>query len=421
MLTGIDVLVIDNMISKISTNSLNEIDDNNTKIIDSSGMTLMPGMIDAHTHFAISDKPSIMENSMTWEDLAVRSTVNAKNWLMNGITTVRDICGPVFGLQHAIDAGYVEGPRIYPSGACISQTAGHADFRDLGDRNPFLTGSEDSQLNRLGYYTLADGSDLVLAAVRQNLMQGAAQIKILASGGLGSLYDPSESEQYTPNEMKAAVAAASDYGTYMTAHVHTNEAIERAIDSGVMSLEHAQMINETNMQKVVEKGVFLVPQMSIFSPEVFDIPFFPEEKIESMKRVQNDSKDFVTLIQKYKPNIVYSVDAVGTPEEGEKILRHELFMSSSLFGNYETLRQATSGASELLAMSGLKNPYPDAKLGIIEECSHVDILLIDGNPLEDITLLGASEQLFYEGKAKPIETIKLIMKDGKIYKNTIDG
>ena len=161
---------------------------------------------------------------MTWEDIAIRSTVSAKDWFMNGFTTVRDVGGATFGLQRAIDAEYIEGPRIYPSGALVGPTAGHGDVRSLADRNPILTGFEDTNVNRLGMSIIADGRDLVLSAVRQNLMQGASQIKLMTSGGVGSIYDPSESEQYTLDEIKAAVEAASDYGTYVTGHLQTNEA-----------------------------------------------------------------------------------------------------------------------------------------------------------------------------------------------------
>ncbi|MGD1836358.1 MAG: amidohydrolase family protein [Nitrososphaeraceae archaeon] len=417
LLVGMDVLVTDNIISKIDKSL--KINSTNATIIDSTGMTLMPGMIDAHSHLSISDHIGHMENAMTWEDLAIRSTINAKNWLMNGITTVRDVGGPVFGLQRAIDSGYIEGPRIYPSGAFLTQTAGHGDLRDLSDRNPILTGHHDSQLERLGFYIIADGRDMVLTAARQNLMQGASQIKIMAAGGLLSQHDPIDSRQYTLDEMKAAVEAASDYGTYVTAHIFKPDAINRAIEAGLKSLEHAFMIDEPTMQSVVENDIIISAQMNIISPEFLNTPNLSPTSIQKIIQSQEKTKDFVPLVKKYNPKIVFGVDATGTPEDNEKLLQYELYYRSSLFGNFETLRQATSAAGEILAMSGLKNPYPDAKLGVIEEGAYADILLIDGNPLEDITLLGAFDKMIYEGAAEPAETIKLIMKDGKIFKNTI--
>ena len=420
LISETDVLIKGNLISSINP-VIEETNSTELIIIDSTDMTLMPGMIDAHSHLSVSDHLGNMENSMTWEDLAIRSTVNAKNWLMNGITTVRDTGGPVFGLQRAIDSGYIEGPRIYPSGAFISQTAGHGDFRGLGDRNPILTGDHDSQLGRLGFYIIADGRDMILSAVRQNLMQGASQIKIMAGGGLLSQHDPINSKQYTLDEMKAAVEAASDYGTYVTAHIFESDAIERAINAGLKSLEHATMIDEPTMQSVVKNDIFISSQMNVMSPEFLNMPDLSETSILKINKSLDKMKDFVPLIKKYKPKIVYAIDATGTPEDNEKLLQYELYYRSTLFGNFETLRQATSAAGELLAMSGLKNPYPEGKLGVIEEGAYADILLVDGNPLEDITLLGAFDKMIYEGTTEPAKTIKLIMKDGKIFKNTMNN
>ena len=413
-----DVLIKGNLISIINP-VIEETNSTELIIIDSTGMTLMPGMIDAHSHLGITDQFGKMENSMTWEDLAIRSVANAKNWLMNGITTVRDAGGPVFGLQRAIDSGYVEGPRIYPSGAFLTQTGGHGDFRDLSNRNPILTGAHDSQLERLGYYIIADGRDLVLTGARQNLMQGASQIKIMAGGGAASQHDPIDSNQYTLDEMKAAVEAASDYGTYVSAHIFKPDSMNRAIEAGVKVFDHAFLIDEQTIQNVVENNIFLVPQTNGMSSELQNLPFLTPKSAQKVKEAQDRMNDFVPLIKKYKPKIAYAIDATGTPEDNEKQLQYELYYRSTLFGNFETLRQATSAAGELLAMSGLKNPYPEGKLGVIEEGAYADILLVDGNPLEDITLLGAFDKMVYEGTTEPAKTIKLIMKDGKIFKNTM--
>ena len=204
--------------NKIQTISENNIPVNkNTAIIDGTGLTLMPGLIDIHSHLAIVKDVRDLENMML-DEIAIRSQITANDWLMDGYTTVRDVGGPVFGLKRVIDSGDVVGPRIFPSGAMISQTAGHGDWRAPNDPNPSLSGIIPTNLERMGFFSIADGVPNVLATTRQNLMQGATQIKIMAGGGGSSSYDPIDTCQYTFNEILGIVSATDDWNTYVTAH-----------------------------------------------------------------------------------------------------------------------------------------------------------------------------------------------------------
>ena len=244
-----EVLVAGNRIAQVS-NSPIAIGDN-TLLIDSKGRTLMPGMLDVHSHLAITTALADIHGNITPEENAIRATVIARDFLNDGFTTVRDAGGNTFGLKHSIDSGLIPGPRIYPSGAFLSQTSGHGDFRMPAEPHPH-TGHIDAG-HRLGMGVVADGKAEVYRAVRENLRKGATQIKMMGSGGAGSDFDPIDSLQFQPEEQIAAVAAAKDWGTYVTAHLLDDRAINRALDSGVMCVDHGLLIREATVKKLVIK------------------------------------------------------------------------------------------------------------------------------------------------------------------------
>ncbi len=211
--------------------------------IDAEGRWLIPGLIDAHVH------PSIPLGFLALRDadpnyIAYRSAVTAEQMLRRGFTTVRDMGGPSFGLKRAIDEGLILGPRIFPSGAMVSQTSGHGDFRSPGAGDA----SGRDVMEQRGYGAIADGGSAVLAAVRSQLRQGASQIKVAAGGGLSSSYDPLDSVQYRADELRAAVQAAEDFGTYVAVHAYTPTAIRRSIEAGVKSIEHAHHIDKPTIK-----------------------------------------------------------------------------------------------------------------------------------------------------------------------------
>ena len=220
-------------------------------LIDGGGRTLMPGLIDGHVHLMINADFGAIETNMDLTDLAYRVTRVAERFLMDGFTAVRDMGGPAFGLQRNIDSGLVIGPRVYPSGAFISQTSGHGDFRDRADAGLSAAIKGDvSNFQRLGIGTVADGVPAVLAATRLNLRNGATQIKIMAGGGGSSRFDPIDTTQYSVDETCAIVEATKDWGTYVAAHVFTDRAVNRLLDCGVKTLEHGFFLSEDTIKRI---------------------------------------------------------------------------------------------------------------------------------------------------------------------------
>lgn len=413
---GQDVLIEANLIKKIGK-SLKA--NKGAKLIDGGGRTLMPGLIESHGHLSIIDKLSNLKHHFTWVDIGNRMVPMAESWLMDGFTTVRDMGGPSMGLMRSINAGVIPGPRIYPSGAFLSQTSGHADIREKSDRHVTLAGVHDEHMARLGYVRVADGVDAVLTATRENLRNSATQIKIMAGGGNGSEFDPIDSKQYLPEEIEAAVRAAKDWDTYVAAHLFYPEQINRFIDAGGMSLEHAPAIDAKTMKKVVKMGVFLSMQMNGLSTELRDSPFNPPYARKGIIEIQKDSDKFVGLVKKYKPKMVFATDALGDIDTQTKQRRYEIYERARVFGNFETLKSATSVGGELALLTNRRNPYKEGKLGVVEKGAYADLLLVDGNPLKDISVIGAYSKWIEAPAPKTIETLRLIMKDGVIYKNTL--
>ena len=394
-------------------------------IIDGKGMTLMPGMIDCHVHLLLSGTPDAIpdKEGQRWDQIAAMGVVNAREYLMDGFTTVRDTGGMYDGIKKIIDRGLAPGPRIYCSGGAISQTSGHVDWRAVPDRNPGLTGKYDSNLLRLGMAHIVDGPAAMLGAVRQNLSQGASQIKLTTGGGISSALDPLHTVQSTREEIAAAVQAAGDWDTYVLVHAYTDPTVRRAIEAGVKCIDHGQMMTEETMKLLVERDIFLVPNMAAMSPEILEHPvygkgFFGQKTREFLE----GSKEFVKLVNKLQPKVAYGTDVVATEMISSRSFRdNNMYIHSESFGNLNCLRALTSVSGELMRLTGDHNPYP-GKLGVIEEGAYADILLVDGNPLEDMSVLGARPKVF-EGEPRTgegIKTMKLIMKDGKIHKNTLN-
>jgi imidazolonepropionase-like amidohydrolase len=223
-------------------------------LIDCGGRSATPGLIDAHWHATLVGVSQIAAMTQDIGFIHLMAGREAGATLLRGFTTVRDTGGPVFGLKLAIDQGAVTGPRIFPSGAMLSQTSGHGDFRLLSAL-PRMPNEPADHAESTGVAAIADGRDEVLRRAREQLMKGASQIKIMAGGGVSSLYDPLDTTQYTLDEMRAAVEAAADWGTYVCAHVYTSKGIMRCIEAGVQSIEHGQLADEATIRAMAEAGV----------------------------------------------------------------------------------------------------------------------------------------------------------------------
>ncbi len=416
-----NVLVEGNLI--VSTNATPGVAQD-AEIIDCDGRTLMPGLIDAHTHLFMNMPGGVAgQEAGTWDQIGARAAAQATEYLYNGFTTVREMGGGGSGLKKTVDEGLIEGPRIYPSGGFISQTSGHGDLRSASMRNPNLPPyANDSNAQRLGVTIVADGEDAVLTAVRQNLSQGATQIKLMAGGGVASILDPLHTQQFLPEEIETAVRAAADWDTYVAVHVFSDEGIRRSVEAGVKSIEHGFFASRKTMKLMKDKDVFLVAQMTGISPYLAQNPGLQNKANQAKLALATDlSKDFVENVKAIRPKMAFQSDIVfATGEQLRAQMDYEKWFHANLFGNHAMLVAATSAAGELMSYSGKANPYLEGPLGVIREGAYADILVVDGNPLEDISVIGGNEKWYdAEPRARDIPTIRIIMKDGVIYKNTL--
>ncbi|MDM1550726.1 metal-dependent hydrolase family protein [Empedobacter falsenii] len=396
-----NVLVSGQKIEKISSAKISSPNQDVVKI-NGGGKTLMPGLIDVHVHmvFGSLTMAQMMSPDMSEEMLMNKVGEASHKMLMRGFTSVRDAGGPIFPLKLAIDKGKVAGPRIWPSGATISQTAGHGDFRTPDERSRRFFGKA-SRAEELGATFIADGRDEVLTATRENLRFGASQIKLMAGGGTSSAYDPIDVTQYTFDEMKAAVDAAEDWGTYVMVHAYTPRAVQRAVEAGVKSIEHGQMLDEETLKILAKKGVWLSLQNLMDNNENMD-----EQRKEKRKPVLDGQDKVWPLAKKLGVKLAWGTDFLFEPELNDEQNSYILRLQK-WFTNAEILKMITQDNGELLQLSGLRSPYP-GKLGVVEEQALADLILVDGNPLKDLSLI-----------ANPDKNFLVIIKDGQIYKNTI--
>ena len=412
-----DVLVEGELIKSIGANLAVG---SSVTVIQGGGRTLMPGLIDMHSHLAFSSPSMVALENSTWEELGARIVLVAEDTLMDGFTTVRDAGGMHGrGVKKMVDMGELPGPRIFPSGGFIGATSSHGDVRFLTMRSPALDGVNDSNMSRLELAFVVDGRADIMSAARRNLQLGATQLKMMGGGGVATEYDPWHSTTYTLDEMKAIVDVAEGYGSYVMAHLNQPESIDMALDAGVISIEHGFVIDEPTMKKLVKKGAYLSAQMTGTSRELATLPSLTPENLRKLNLAQGQMQNFFTLVKKYKPNQVFAVDAVlASRDNYKRQRRHEIWLFAKHFGNFAMLKAATSTAGELATMTKLNN-YHAGKIGVIEEGAYADLLLVDGNPLADISVIGGNELWLKAPKPTDIETIQIIMKNGVIYKNTL--
>lgn len=404
LIENANVFVVGNLIAEVSTEPLAAA---NAKIIDGGGRTLMPGLMDAHVHLALVRRPSEILNQYDWMYVGALANEQAEEMLLRGFTTVRDIGGPTVGLHRAIEEGQIIGPRLFSSGPYITQTSGHGDFRNYNDLHPGIYG-QYSLMEMQGWLIMADGPAEVTRAVREALRYGAKQIKMMAGGGVSSPYDPLHTIQGGPEEFSAAVRAAEQWGTYVAVHAYTDEAVRQAVEAGVKSIEHGPFLTEKTMKLMAKNDVFLAPtaRISLTTPEVVGLDP-TSSTAEKLRQVNQGASNQLKWAKQYGVTLVFSTDQFGAPENF-KIQSDEFLTLAEVFEPIEVLRMATSNVAALLELSGELHPYREGPLGVIQEGAYADLLLIDGNPLEDVTLLADYEN-----------NIDLIMKDGVIYKNTL--
>jgi len=368
-----------------------------TRVIDGAGRTLMPGLIDAHWHSMFAAVPlveALTADASYVEHLAGRE---ARQTLLRGFTTVRDAGGPSFGLKRAIDAGVLPGPRIFPSGAFITQSGGHGDFRRRHDVPRGRLGHHDHAELVLAS-AIADGVPEVLRAGREQLMLGASQLKLMAGGGVASPYDPLDVTQYTEAELRAAVDVAQDWGTYVMVHAYTPRAVSRAIRAGVKSIEHGHLLDEATLESMAAGDVWLCLQPFLDDEDASPVP--PGSRGKFLDMTQGTDTAYA-LAKKHGVHIAWGSDVLFDPRLGAR-QGAILAKLTRWFTPAEVLRMATSANAALLGLSGPRNPYPGA-LGVVEVGALADLLLVNADPIADLSWLSTPE-----------ESLALIMKDGVV-------
>lgn len=409
-----NIIIENNLVKEITNQPVCE--ENFVEVIDANGKVTIPGLTDAHIHISHNQVEQGADETRI-DEAAVRSVKIAERTLLKGFTTIRDAGGITYGLKKNIDNGFLDGPRIFPSNAYISQTCGHGDTRGSRAARRLGNGIYTSPSLYEGYSAIADGVPEVLRAVREQLFLGASQIKIMAGGGISSAYDPLDTVQFTFEEMKAAVDAAADYGTYVMAHLYTPAAMQRAVKAGVKSLEHTTLMDDETGRIIKDSGAFVMPgpqairPLSEFGyPENFKLEELPpslRNKTIKHLKVRAGSEIATEVINKYELPIVYGTDAFGDPDWFEPKQLEDFKYFKKRFGSFKGLVAATGNVHELLKLCTYQNPYPEGKIGVLEEGAFADILIVEGNPIEDLDVLSDENN------------IKFVMKDAKIYKNKI--
>ena len=405
---GINVLVEENLIKEISASAIKT--NPSATVIDGKGKTLMPGLIEAHAHLSLHGDLFQIRNDLNWMYVGAKTGAEATRMLLRGFTTARDAGGPVNGLRKVIDAGHVDGPRIYAAGPPLTQTGGHFDIRGLNEPNYYFAGVPDSK-NWMEWYYMADGVPEVQKAAREVFRKGSSHIKIMAGGGVATVYDPLDGLQFTPEEIRAIVVEAEKVGSYAMAHIYTPKAITIALNAGVKSIDHGMLIDDKAMKLLKEKDAFLIPSLAVglFTPEELAYAWPTKETKAKGARIIAGMENEVMLAKKYKVKIGFGTDAFGPDRTAFEMQSLEFKARKKYFTPLEILKQATSINAALVALSGpMMNPYLEGPLGVIQKGAYADVLLIDGNPLEDIMLLG-----------DPEKNMLVIMKDGIIYKNKL--
>ena len=390
------VLVEDGVIARISQDAIAA--PAGAVVLDGGNRVLSPGFIDLHVHLASHVPGAQFEAFNTLHN--VYAVIVAKHFLDSGFTSIRDAGGTHPHFARAIDAGDIPGPRVFPSGAYISQTAGHGDWRPSAQGNPTLGGGNPYIYD--GTSVIVDGVDQHLAAARENLRLGATQIKIMGGGGVMSEFDPIHSLQPSPAEIRAAVQAASDFGTYVLAHAYTSEAVRRLVDNGVKCIEHGLLIDDATAKYVKANDVVISTQLVVYR-ELANLPGISQANLDKLAIVLEGQENLVALLRKYDITTGFSTDLIS----GMYPLLTREFTERALYWTpAEVLIQATSESAGVIRMSGKLNRH--GNFGEIREGWLADLLLINGEPLQDISVL-----------RDPEHNLALIMKGGEIIKNIL--
>ena len=392
------VLVEGNLIKTVSARPLKA---PGAFTVDGDGRTLMPGLIDMHSHLCFYNGLPYFRDS--YDAMTVGAYIHhaALDYLQQGFTTARSAGCNDLGIAKAINNGILPGPRILPAGGFLSQTGGHADLGSWSDL-PL----EQDALERAETMYIVDGVTEARRAARSNLRRGATHLKIMAGGGVSSEFDPLHMTQFSFEEMQAIVGVAEDYGTYVIAHAYHDNSVNRAIDAGIKMIEHGFLISEETMDRFVTEDIVLSVQAQA-SLEAFGnvdaIDFFTADQKEKGRRVNEGAKQMLSWAVEKGVTMVLGGDMFGPDlgRQADNLIWFNTIANDPLLA----LRSSTSTTGEVLAkLTGGMMPYKDGPLGIIAEGAYADIILVNGNPLEDL-------------EAVKRDRVDFVMKDGLVYKN----
>jgi imidazolonepropionase-like amidohydrolase len=366
----------------------------NAETIDLRGRTLMPGLIDCHVH-TIAVMADLGRNAMLPDSLVTaRATRVLRGMIMRGFTTVRDVAGADFGLKTAVEEGHFVSPRLVICGKALSQTGGHCDFRGRFDDRP--TPKTGFSLGSLG--RICDGIDEVRRAAREEIKGGAEFIKIMANGGCASPTDPIHFLGFSRDELAAIVEEADKAGTYVSAHLYTDEAIRRCVEAGVHSLEHCNLIKEDTARLAAAKGAVAVPTQVTYDRLAIEGAAlgFPPESVAKVEDVRSAGMEALDIMRRAGLAMAYGSDLLGDMHRHQS---EEFVIRGRVLPAHEVIASATTTAARLCRMEGL--------IGTIAPDAYADMIVVDGDPLRDLSLLTA------QGQHMP-----LIMKGGAFVKTT---
>lgn len=391
---GCSVLVEDQVIREVSERPISA---QNARVLDVGRRTLMPGLIDLHTHIWWSELDAVKTVRQRSEYIACFAVAALRRSLDYGFTTLRDAGGadPCYAL--AIERGIIPGPRFYPSGRIMSQTGGHTDMRQPDAEDLVAPNAPGRDLYR--FTAVVDSPDAMRAAVREELRRGATQIKLMMSGGVSSPSDPLECVQFSDEEIQVAVSETTRRGTYCFAHCHPLNSIWKSIELGIRTIEHATFIDNEAAQAIVEKGIYVVPTLAVAWAlnESGRALGFPETSMRKLAGMSDVMLRSLEIMQRSGVKMGYGTDLLG-PHQDRQL--SEFSIRSQVLPPIEILRSATSTAAEILGEVG--------RLGVITPGAHADLIVVEGDPLKDITVLDRKGQ-----------NLVVIMKAGAFYKNTL--
>ncbi|MEP1200770.1 amidohydrolase family protein [Tateyamaria sp.] len=402
LIKSANVLVEGKLIKLVSTDP---IEPGNATIIDGGGRTLTPGLMDTHVHLQLVVAAPDLEFQPV-QDVALQMVPIAEDMLMRGFTTVRDACGNTHGLRRQINAGTIPGPRIVSAGACIGGWSSHADFMTA------TSVKGQTNIERIGFSIIADGPDQIREAIRREMRQGASFIKLMVGGGLASAYDPLDTTTWSYEEIEAAVDEAKRWGTYATAHLYTDESINLMLDAGAVTLEHMHLASEATMRRIAEVAQ---ENDSVFSAQVAVVkglkgnPVFVTSSAKAKAAfLQDNGASVFELMREQGLRVSFGVDSYGS-FEGFRYNSQAISERKGFFSNDQILEQVFQNNARLIEMTGERNPYKDAALGVIAEGAWADILLVEGDPTQDVSVFSDWEN-----------NIDLVMKDGVVYRSELD-